>query len=158
MSDYLKEAREDAKNMALHFLDEIIDGLLDDSEASSDLFNSYPGGDSYHHENHVDKWYELHEAADVLDVLSEYEETDTGLWEGLEPKRAVGCMAAFTYGNAVTQLWMEIIDQVNSDDYVSDLIYKVNEIESDDENSEDDKEKSRELLENRVREIIKFSF
>jgi hypothetical protein len=43
-----------------------------------DLFNDYPGADSYHHETHVDKAYNLTDAASLLEQLSQYEETETG--------------------------------------------------------------------------------
>jgi hypothetical protein len=68
----------------------------------------------------VDRDYDLSEAAELLDDLSKFEETDTGLWEGQEPRRAIATQAAFTYGNAVYSYWRELIDAIN--DEVEDFV------------------------------------
>lgn len=112
-TNYWKEAREDAVEMVNHFEDEIVEQLIDKGEASDDYNNDYPDGDSYHHETHTDRGYTLLEAAKLLDDLSEYEESDSGLWEGLEPRRAVEVQAAFTYGNAVGSFWSDLIRDIN---------------------------------------------
>ena len=102
-TDYVSEAITDAKNMALNFLEDIVESYVDnDGKASTDLFNDYPSGDEYHHEGHVDNEYDLTEAAMLLDQLSNFEETDSGLWEGLEPRKAISAQTAYTYGNAVS--------------------------------------------------------
>jgi hypothetical protein len=113
MSDYIAKAKSDAADTVLGFEDEILEQLLDKGEASDDLLNDYVGGDSYHHENHVDKSYYLTEAAELIDQLPEHEETDSGLWEGQQPKEAIGTCAAFTYGNAVYHYWSELIKEIN---------------------------------------------
>lgn len=111
--NYYKDAQSDAKSMIDHFADEIVEQLINYGEASDDLLNDYPNGDRYHHENHVNKDYKLTEAAALLDQLSDYEETDNGLWEGLEPRRAISVQAAYTYGNAVYSLWRNLIEKIN---------------------------------------------
>lgn len=123
-TDYLASARGDAATCASYYLDEIVeqigasfgngqagDNLLDDSD--------YPGGDAYHHQCHVDREYSLLEAAELLDQLRDHEETDRGLWEGLEPRQAIAAQAAFTYGNAVCALFGNLIEHIN--DCVADL-------------------------------------
>jgi hypothetical protein len=120
MSNYYQAAKSDATDTVLNFQDEILDQLLSTGEASDDLYNDYPNGDSYHHESHVDKWYHLTEAAELLDELRDYEETDYGLWEGQAPRDAISTQAAFTYGNAVLSLWHDLIGEIN--DAASDLI------------------------------------
>ena len=112
MSDY-QDAKEDAADFVLNFKDEVLEQLLDKGEASDDFLNDYPGGDSYHHETHVDKWYSLSEADEVLSSLSEYEETDRGLWEGLEPRDALSAQAAYTYGNAVYSMAVDLVTEIN---------------------------------------------
>ena len=63
---YLLEARDDASNMVLEFLDETVDSFIDnDGEASNDFNNDY--SDSWHHETSIDKWYSLSDAAQVLE-------------------------------------------------------------------------------------------
>jgi hypothetical protein len=111
--DYAADAKSDAVDMAEHFLDEIVDQLFDDGKASNDYNNDYDGGDSYHHESHVDKHYHWKEAAELLSQLSEHEETDSGLWEGCDWEKVLQAKAAYTYGNAVTSEWFELIEKIN---------------------------------------------
>lgn len=116
MTDYDDSAKSDAEDMARNFRDEIAAFLRDGNDVSDDYNNDYPDGDAYHHENHVDKEYDLSEAAELLSELSDYEETDSGLWDGLPPARAIACQAAYTYGNAVTHHWRQIIEAINDSD------------------------------------------
>lgn len=113
MGKFSHEAREDAIDTVLFFREEIAEKILQDGEASSDLYNDYDDGDRYHHETHVDRDYRLLEAAQLIDELSEHLETDYGLWEGLEPRKAIACQAAFTYGNAVLAEWHRLIEMIN---------------------------------------------
>ncbi len=73
------------------------------------------GKSSYHHENHTDRAYNLSDAADILDRLSEFEETDSGLWEGQEPRDAISAQAAYTYANAVYSEWRDLIEQLEEE-------------------------------------------
>lgn len=111
--NYWDDAKSDAAEMVENFRDEIVEMLIDDGKASDDFNNDYPNGDAYHHESHVDKWYDLQDAAAVLQQLSDHKETDTGLWEGLEPEAAIGAQATFTYGNAVAYHWGLLIEEIN---------------------------------------------
>ena len=115
MSDYRSDAVSDARETVFQFKDTILEQLEEKDEASKDLYNDYPDGDSWHHESHVDKWYNLTDAAKLIDQLSEHEETDSGLWEGQQPKEAIGTCAAFTYGNAVYSEWCDLIDEINNE-------------------------------------------
>lgn len=128
---YRQDAASDAAETVHNFEDEILEQLLDKGEASDDLLNDYPNGDSWHHECHVDKDYSLQEAAELLDDLSEHEETDSGLWEGLEPRRAIAAQAAYTYGNAVYSEWRDLIEKINDEagNIISDYDEKINEAE-----------------------------
>jgi hypothetical protein len=115
---YIDDAKSDAEDTILNFEDEIVEQLHSDGKASDDLFNDYPNGDAYHHESHVDKWYDLDDAAKVISELDDYEETDSGLWEGCDIKDALAACAAYTYGNAVYHLFQEQIGELN-DSYQS---------------------------------------
>jgi hypothetical protein len=117
--DYREMAREDAWETVEHFVDEMVVQWRESGEVSDDMNNDYPDGDAYHHETHVDKDHSLLEASNLLDQLSEYEETDGGLWDGLEPRRAIAVQAAYTYGNAVYDLWRENVEELN--DVLADL-------------------------------------
>lgn len=111
--NYNAEALSDAKDTVRCFEDEIVDQLVDRDEASDDLLNDYANGDAYHHESHTDKTYNLREAAEVLEQLRDYEETDSGLWASLGPREAISAMAAYTYANAVYAKWQELIEEIN---------------------------------------------
>ena len=117
-TDYSTEARDDARDTIRNFVSDVVEQLLADGRASDDLNNDYPDGNSWHHESHVDKEYSLLEAAELLDDLSDHIETDSGLWEGLEPRAAISAQAAYTYGQAVYSEWSELIEEINSDDNV----------------------------------------
>jgi hypothetical protein len=122
---YRDDAQDDAKEMIEYFMVEIVEKIKDGDEVSDDLFNDYSNGDSYHHENHTDKAYDLEDAAKVLSELDEFEETDNGLWEGLDPEKAICAKAAYTYGNAVLHFWREYIktiNEINLDEVVSNAI------------------------------------
>lgn len=110
---YRDSASSDACSTVREFMVEIIDQLIDNEEASDDLFNKYPNGDAYHHESHNDMLLTLKEAATILEELSEFEEDDSGLWEGQEPHAAVQTQAAYTYGNAVLSIWRDLIEEIN---------------------------------------------
>jgi len=130
MSSWLDDAKSDANDMARNFLEETLESYMDNSgEASNDLNNDYSGGDSYHHESHVDKSYTLQEAAELLDELDDYEETDEGLWEGQKPRDAISTQAAYTYGNAVYSLWQDIIKEINGDSDLADLLEQYEAVE-----------------------------
>jgi len=109
--DWNAEALEDAWDMVDNFFDEILEQAVTEP-VSNDLFNDYSGGDEYHYENHQPQ-LDLLEAAEVLDQLDDYEETDWGLWDIREPKEAVCTQASYTFGNAVMHHWGEIIKEIN---------------------------------------------
>lgn len=111
--NYLKESYDDALDTIDHFDEETARQIDANGEASKDMYNDYPDGDAYHHETHTDHGYSLREAAELLEQLSDYEADDSGLWEGLEPRRAIEVMAAYTYSNAVYDQWMDLIDDLN---------------------------------------------
>lgn len=110
--DYRELAESYAKDMFEEFKDEMVE-QAQHGEISDDLNNDYSNGDSYHHENNVDKDYDLTEAADLLDQLSDYEESDEGLWQGCEPRKAIAVQAAYTFGNAVYELWQKKVKELN---------------------------------------------
>lgn len=141
MSNYRQEAADNARETVQEYRDEILEKLNDASEVSADLLNDYGSGDSYHHESHIDhRGYDLTEAAELIDQLCDHEETDSGLWEGQQPKDAIETCAAYTYGNAVYSEWIDLIEAINDkaggifNDY-SDRIDDANQAEED--NDED---------------------
>lgn len=118
---YREEAKECAQDMALEFLDEIVENILD-TQGASLHYADYSNGDEYHHESHIDRDYNLTEAAEILDELYQYEETDSGLWQGLEPRRAVCWQAAYTFSNAVASFFQHLIKEINDDQELNELL------------------------------------
>ncbi len=114
--NWYSEAIRDAIDTIDYFEDDVIRQLEESREISSDLFNDYPNGDEYHHSSHTDKSYRLLEAAHLLTQLVDYEENDSGLWEGIEdPERALEVKASYTYGNAVLGEFQDLVKELNSD-------------------------------------------
>lgn len=146
MSNYDSEAQNDAIETAQNFIDEIVEQIVDNDEASDDLLNDYPNGDAYHHESHVDKWYSLIESAELIHELSRHEETDSGLWEGVNDlERALGAKAAYTYGNAVMYYWQRVIAEINDLDFDVEPSYDA---------EGEEEEESDEAKTARIKEIV----
>lgn len=113
--NYQTEAINDAIDFANNYIDEIVEQLQNEGKASDDYNNDYPSGDSYFHGNYVDRSYNLKEAAELLDDLDDFEETDSGLWEGQELREAIATQAAFTYGCAVGSFFRDLIEKINDE-------------------------------------------
>lgn len=110
MREYRTEAIEEARGAANDFLKEIVENVI---AAEGEIRET--SIDDYASDGYVsDKSLDLKDAADLLDDLREYEETDSGLWEGQEdPREAVKVMAAFTYRNAVNSLFEDLMTHIN---------------------------------------------
>lgn len=137
-TDYVAQARTDAADTARHFEADILRMLCDDGAASADLNNDYPDGDGWHHENHVDRDYSLTNAADVLDQCDQWEETDNGLWHGLEPRKAVAVQAAYTYGACVYSHWDDLITSVNDDRRITAIVSAFGDVDASEDDGIDD--------------------
>lgn len=113
MSNYYNDAKDDAREAVREFLDEIVDEIIDGENANTAHRWINDFSDSYHHETHVDRDYNLLEAAELLSELREYEADDPGLWQGQEPRQAIATMAAFTYGNAVNRMFNDLMEDIS---------------------------------------------
>lgn len=111
--NHLARAKSDAAETVLQFIEQVVDRLYIDAEAPRSLFD-YDGGDRWHYETHTGRDYSLLEAAQLLDELRDFEETDNGLWEGeRNAKVVIRTMAAYTYGNAVLSHFETLIERIN---------------------------------------------
>lgn len=147
---------DDAKEFLNEFIDQVIEQLLEDGEVSSDVNNDYDGGDSYFHDSFVgNKSYSLSEAAAVLEEYDDYEETDSGLWEGLAPREAVEAQAVYTYSNAVRGAITEIVDEINSSDEVTKILDKIEEIKSEEGEYGTHQEELQTVVEGIIEETAK---
>jgi hypothetical protein len=137
--NWSSEADGDARDAIEYFLDEIVSAAFDNRDEVPTAIDEW--SDSYHHETHVDRSYRLMEAAEILDQLSQYEETDSGLWEGQEPQEAVITQAAFTYAHAVYSEFRTMMEGVNEG--LSDVFSEMAEEETKREERKDELEADR---------------
>lgn len=114
---YYELAENDARMLVTdYFMDEIVNQLIENGQASDDYNNNYKNGDSIFHETIVDQSYSVNEAIELLGDLSEFEEEDSGLWEGQDWEQILSIKAAYTYGNAVYDIWSKLIEEINEID------------------------------------------
>jgi hypothetical protein len=99
-----------------NFISEIVDLIMDEGEASSDINNDYANGDGIFHETIVDTDYDAKEAMELLHELSSFEEDDSGLWEGKDWEDILRIKAAYTFGNAVNDEFETLISTINEID------------------------------------------
>jgi hypothetical protein len=126
-----EKADEDAKEFIRDYLlDEIIEQLMEDGEFGEDIRNDFANGDSSFHETIVDRYYNDKEAIDLISDLYEYEETDSGIWEGLDWSKVLSSKAAWTYGNAVydkaTEILNEIREKIEMDELDLEVAQEIN--------------------------------
>jgi len=116
--NYNMNTEDDAKELITeYFMNEIIEKLINDGEASNDMYNDYDNGDSIFHETITDRDYDLTEATEVLSQLYCHEEEDSGLWDGINDINQIAATkAAYTYGNAVMSEWDDLIAEINNID------------------------------------------
>lgn len=115
MKSYRKMAHDDAIELIQeYFKDEIVEQLSKNGRASDDIYNDYANGDEIFHEVIIDRDYKPYDAVILLDELGEYQEDDSGLWEGLTRwDDMLATIAAYTYGNAVMAEWRYHIKHIN---------------------------------------------
>lgn len=134
-----KEAKSFVEDNELDLIDEIEDGNTDVNE--------------YIHDYRLHEWVDsdfiyvdLMDCAEILEQSNEVE-TDSGLWEGLEPRKAIETQAFFTYRN---DLGFEVESQ-----FKDILERKLEEVESDlDELREEWNDEKDEVKSDAIQEDI----
>jgi hypothetical protein len=102
-------------------IDDFITALIDTGEASTDLYNDYTYLD-YAIAEADDYWRNPTEAIEVIDELSEYEEEDSGLWEGSSNYSDIlNAIAHYTYTNALYAKIVEKIEEINDEINMDDI-------------------------------------
>ena len=124
------DAVESAEEFIDNYTDEIVEIIIDEEscDRAKDFRNNIDGSDSFFHENFIDKEYDLQESSEILKIFSDFEEIDSGLWEGQEPERAISTKATFTYGNAVHHEIIEKLDRIENE--ITGVIEAYDELES----------------------------
>ncbi len=75
------------------------------------------------------------EATEILEELHQFQETDSGLWQGQEPLEAVSAMGFWTYKNAVQHFINVSLKDIASIDF--DVARKENEDEDEEFNRDE---------------------
>jgi len=150
MSDYREEAYSDAKSI-----------IEDNMEAVTDaICGPYGKVDAYRDlpDSAVDEIADSNgylnpgDAVELLTELDKYEETDSGLWSGLDWRDTLRSIAAFTYRNAVAAFLDEILDAIN--EAVDDWEPEKPEPKDEDEDEEPEDELTPEQAEALVNEVL----
>jgi hypothetical protein len=116
--------KRDANDIISDYIEEIAKMLIDDGEASTDLYNDYNDMDSQISESD-DYWRNPVEAIETIDELSEFDEEDSGLWDRSSDYRDIlNAKAHYTYTNAVYHEIESMIESIN-DTIDSDTITKI---------------------------------
>lgn len=105
--------KADAQNIISNYIEEIAEMLINDGEASTDLYNDYRNMDSRISESD-DYWRSPEEAIETIDELSEFEEEDGGLWDRSSDYRDIlNAIAHYTYTNALYNEIESMIESIN---------------------------------------------
>ncbi len=111
--DTMYYVKADAQDIISNYIEEIAKMLIDDGEASTDLYNDYSDMDSWISESD-DYWRNPEDAIETIDELSEFEEDDGGLWEGRGDYREIlSAIAHYTYTNALYHEIVSMIESIN---------------------------------------------
>ena len=94
---YTQRVYEEARDLILDNKDTFKQPMINNKSFSLDEIDSL---DRLFHETVVDRDYNLKEALFII-INTENEETDEGLWEGLDWRETVSTIAAYSYGNDV---------------------------------------------------------
>lgn len=118
--------KADAQDIISNYIEEIAKMLIDDGEASTDLYNDYNDMDANISES--DSYgHNPSDAIEIIDELSEFEEEDSGLWEGCRDYGEIlSAIAHYTYTNALYHEIESMIESIN-DIIDSDAITEIEE-------------------------------
>ena len=105
--------KADAQDIISNYIEEIAKMLIDDGEASTDLYNDYNNMDANISES--DSYgHNPSDAIEIIDELSEFEEEDSGLWEGCSDySEILNAKAHYTYTNALYHEIESMIENIN---------------------------------------------
>jgi hypothetical protein len=106
---------DDAMGDAREFIADNIYDIITIIKAGDEIgdHTDLPGGNETR-STYSDNSFSLQESADILDELGDYEETDSGLWEGCTPIDAVCMQAAYTYSNAVCSCIDHLLTEISN--------------------------------------------
>lgn len=105
--------KADAQDIISDYIEEIAEMLINDGEASTDLYNDYRNMDANISES--DSYgHNPSDAIEIIDDLCEFEEEDSGLWEGCSDySEILNAKAHYTYTNALYHEIESMIESIN---------------------------------------------
>jgi hypothetical protein len=117
LKDWTVEARETAEGIASDHEGEIAEALAEDVDAFKDGWAAINSNELEMFRDHV-----VHESCDssfiygglvewaqCIEQLSEYQETDSGLWDGCDAEKQIMSMAFYTFYNAVMSALADVL-------------------------------------------------
>jgi vacuolar-type H+-ATPase subunit I/STV1 len=152
--NYYDKVQEEASNFVDQYIDEIFTDVEEDGV--NDLYEFV---NDYRLHEWVDSdfiYVGLIESANIIEQ-SDNVETDSGLWEGLEPTKAIESQAFFTYRNDMNEYVMSIIKD-RLEDRLAELEADLEPLQEELEEVENDdniikKDSTIERLENEIEEL-----
>lgn len=105
---YRDEVDEEARNFLIENEEMFVKALQNDADFD---YNDIDDLDAYWHESIVDRAYTVADAEYILDNC-ENEETDSGIWEGLDYRDEMSARAAFSYSNDVWFACATLYDEI----------------------------------------------
>jgi hypothetical protein len=115
MINYEIAAKNDAKDFIReHVREQIIENFIRVSETPIQLYKYNVDDDLTY--QFSDEDYSPKEAVELLEQLSDYEETDRGLFEDKDWRDMLSGIAAFTYKNAVMSFIDDLLTEINGID------------------------------------------
>lgn len=112
MTDWNREVENEALDAIEHFKDEIVGEIVDRGSGDAPIeISSY--SESYVNEHVCDKSVYPKDAIELLETLSDYEEDPGYLNWGEDWREALSQLAAFTFSNAVSHRFTELMEDLN---------------------------------------------
>jgi len=127
--NYDREIEEEAYDFIFDHDEMIVQALKDDADWD---YNDIDDLDQAWHECIVDRGYTIEDAAYIISECHN-EETDSGIWEGLDAGEALSAQAAYSYANDVWFKCEELYNELK--DKMQELI---DEKDDDDERDDED--------------------
>ena len=149
--NYYEKVQEEARNL----IEDYLDNIVEEVEEGKDLQEEVDEAVWWNLESTF-TYVDLHDCAYILEASSRLE-TDSGLWERLEPIEAVESMAMFTYRNDLEFAVMEMLKDTfekrkeELEEEATNLEEKLKEVEDSECNSTSEEQ---EELRNRLEESL----
>ena len=142
MKRFREYVYEDSGTFIDYYKETLIDNIFKKGYITTDVYD-YKDSDEFIVECVDTNSFDLLESAAIIKELSDFEETDSGLWCDLQPEEAIEVKAIYTYKNAVIF-------------YISEMLEKINESVSDLDIDKNNPDESKKIIEKTINEVVNF--